>query len=360
MPTSYRYDSTRAALALHLPSVRPSQLDTLATIVAGVVQSGSIHLHRIARAMPSLHLQASKEQRLRRFLDNPRISPTTHFAPVARAALRGLKGQRVHLVIDRVLLRSHHNLLVVSVGFRRRALPLSWKALDHIGASGLADQQALITQALAVLPDGVRVTVHGDSEFRSQALFYWLRAQGFDVFLGVRGDSLVAWTPSGQAQPLANLLPSRSCVGYLNEVYLSDTRHGPVNVMAWWERDETGKLLVRGVMTNRPASWRSYRTGGHRMHIEPMFRDWQSGGFDLEHSGIQDRTRLERLILPLALAYLWLVSVGRWLVKRGLRGLIDDGPAMAWRFGLFQLGVGWKDHCASCGLELPVLFYIYT
>lgn len=187
MLASNRYESTHAALAQYLETIRSSQLDALATIVAGVVQSDSIHLHRVARAMPSTHHQASKEQRLRRCLDNLRITPATHCAPVARAALQGLKGQWVHLIIDRLLLRSHHNLLVVSVSFRRRNLPLSWKALDRIGASGLADQQALLTQALALLPNGVWVTVYGDSEFRSQALLAWLRGQRYDLFLGVRG-----------------------------------------------------------------------------------------------------------------------------------------------------------------------------
>ena len=77
----------------------------------------------------------------------------------------------MHLLIDRVLLQDHHNILVVSVGFRRRSLPLVWKALDHRGKSNWGDQQRLLTQALTLLPEGVRITIHGDSEFRSQELF---------------------------------------------------------------------------------------------------------------------------------------------------------------------------------------------
>src|SRR3712207_9151489 len=66
------------------------------------------------------------------------------------------------LVIDRILLQDQHNILVVSVGFRRRSIPLAWKALPHRGASGLDDQQALLTEALKLLPERVRVTIHGD------------------------------------------------------------------------------------------------------------------------------------------------------------------------------------------------------
>jgi hypothetical protein len=53
-------------------------------------------------------------------LDNDRLTQANHYQPIAKAALHGLKGQSVQLLIDRVLLRDRHNILVVSVGFRRR------------------------------------------------------------------------------------------------------------------------------------------------------------------------------------------------------------------------------------------------
>ena len=68
---------------------------------------------------------------------------------------------------------------------------------------------------------------------------------------------------------------------------------------------------------------------------------------------------MARLLLVLAIAYLWLVSVGRWVVKRGYRRLIDDGSSQQWHFSLFQLGVGWKERLASYTRALPVLFFLY-
>ncbi len=140
MPTSTLYDSTRHALATRLPGVRTSQLDTLAFVLVGITQRVSAQLGAIARAMPLSTTQYAKEQLLRRLLDNERITQVDHYQPIAKAALTGLKGQRVNLLIDRVLLRDHHNIMVVSIGVRRRSIPLAWKALDHRGASGLADQ----------------------------------------------------------------------------------------------------------------------------------------------------------------------------------------------------------------------------
>src|SRR5919197_5555057 len=170
MPTSQLYDSTRTTLTARLPDVRDSQLDTLALVVVGITQSVSAQLGKIARAMPLDTTQYAKEQRLRRFLDNERITQTEHYQPLLRTALTGLKGQPVQLLLDSVLLHDRHNLLIVSIGFRRRSIPLAWIALSHRGKSSLADQQAVLSQAVAVLPERVRVTVHGDSEFRVREL----------------------------------------------------------------------------------------------------------------------------------------------------------------------------------------------
>lgn len=359
MPTSRLYDSTRATLAVRLPDVRDSQLDTLALIVVGITQSVSAQLGKIARAMPLDTSQYAKEQRLRRFLDNEHITQDDHYQPLVRKALIGLKRQKVHLLLDRVLLHDRHNILVVSIGFRRRSIPLAWKALEHRGKSNLADQQDVLRQALALLPEHVRVTIHGDSEFRGWPLFEWLRERQCDVMLGVQGNTYVGLRPDGARQLLKDWLVDRATVVFLNDIYLTEAAYGPVSVIAWWAKDADGEWIVRGVMTNLSATWQTYVRGSRRMWIETVFRDWQSGGFHLDRCGITDRDRVARLLLPLAIAYLWLVSLGRWVVKRGYRRLIDDGTARMWHYSLFQLGVGWKERLASYTLAIPVLLHLY-
>src|SRR3712207_5365931 len=112
MSTSTLYDSTRAALQQALPAIRPSQLDTLALVVASATQRQSAHLADLARALPLPTTQDAKEQRLRRLLDNPRLTRATHYQPIARTAVAGIAQQRVDLVLDRVVLHARHNRLV--------------------------------------------------------------------------------------------------------------------------------------------------------------------------------------------------------------------------------------------------------
>jgi hypothetical protein len=361
MSTSTLYDITRHALRQALPTVRDSQLEILALITASATQTQSAHLGKLARALPLTSTQDAKEQRIRRFLDNPRISRASHYHPIVRTALQGITSQRVDLVLDRVLLHERHNLLVASVGFRRRSVPMAWQALDHVGSSALEAQQEVLSEALAQLPEHADVTVYADSEFRSTELFAWLRAQGHDVLLGIRGRTYIYDTPDAPTgQMLTERLRQQSGVLYLSQVYVTEARFGPVNVYAWWSKDDDGKPLVLATMTNLPARARTKQKGRKRMWIETGFRDWQSGGFQLDGTGLQDRNRLSQLLIPVLIAYVWLVSLGRWVVKRGYRRRIDHGASQAWRYSLFQLGVGWLEHVRSYHRLPPIILYLYT
>lgn len=362
MPASTLYDNIVGTIQRLMPWMLRSQLETLSLVIAAAAQKEHCQFGTLARAMACAGTQASKEQRLRRLCDNERITQQTHYQPIVRRALLGLKGQRVQVLIDRVLLGDHHNLLVVSVGFRRRSIPLLYRALAHRGASGEEQHKELLQEALTLLPAGVKVSIHGDSEFRSLGLFHWIRAQGHDALLGVRGDTLVydcsGPRPAGTA--LQQRLGERQDVLRLRAVYLTEQRQGPVNVLAWWDKDDRGEPLVRGIMTNLPADGHTYQLGRRRMWIETLFRDWQSGGFHLDKTGLKDRQRFARLLIPLLIAYLWFVSVGRWVVKRGYRPLIDTGKPNHWQFSLFKLGIGWKDRLLSQGASLPALLELYV
>lgn len=359
MPTSRRYASIATQLHAALPTIRPRLLAPLTCVLVGMRQTVSAQQRQVASAMPLQTAQQSKIQRFRRLLDNAKLTATDIYQPIVQQALTGLHGQPVHVLLDRVVLNTHQNVLVVSLGFRRRSLPLLWKILPHSGSSALGDQQEVLREAMALLPAKVRITVHADSEFRSQELFAWLRMQGWDAILGIRGNVLLTLDPAQAGQPLHTYVPARDCVVYLNEVYLTEDRCGPVHVIGWWDKDERGTLTCYAVMTNLPATWHTYRLGGRRMWIETMFRDWQSGGFALGKIGVTDAARFHRLILLVCLIYLWFVSVGRWLVKRGYRHLLDAGPVHAWHASLFALAVAWQHRLRTFDQPLRVFWFLY-
>src|SRR4051794_15903780 len=164
MPISTRYDTIMAQLTSQLPNLRPRLRDPLTCALVGMSQAVSAQQRAIAGAMPVRTKQHSKIQRLRRLLDNAKLTATDVYQPIVRQALTGLRRQRVHLLLDRVVLTDTQNVLVVSLGFRRRSLPLVWHILPHQGSSNLTDQQKVLRAAAKLLPPDVRITVHADSE----------------------------------------------------------------------------------------------------------------------------------------------------------------------------------------------------
>lgn len=354
------YDTTKRLFRQQLPRILETQRTNLALLVSAAVQAQSCHLNDLARALAVPTKQTSKVQRIRRTLDNERIVQQKHYQPVVFKALQGLKGQVVDLALDRVLLRDRQNVLVASAGFKRRAVPLSWQVLEHVGASDYETQIALLKQAFGALPAQARVTLHGDAEFCTTKLFSWARSEGWNAILGLRSVVNVYRTQDINEQPesIAQLADENGRV-YLSRVYVTEERYGPVNLIIWWDGDAEDGDKVRAVMTNLPANEQTWRRGRRRMWIETLFRDWQSGGFHLDTSGVFDVGRFERLILALALAYVLFVSVGRWVVKRGYRELIDDGTPDQWHYSLFQLGIGWFIYCQVHHTHFPVMWFLY-
>jgi len=353
------YDTTKQLFTQRLPRVIETQRINLALLVSAAAHAQSCHLNDLARALAVPSKQTSKVQRIRRALDNERITQRAHYQPIVQTALHGLKGQAIDLALDRVLLRDRQNVLVASVGFKRRAVPLAWEVLDHRGASESDSQIALLKQAFAALPVGVAVTLHGDAEFCTTKLFAWARAQGWHAILGLRSVTHVCRTHDPEEKPHSTAeLAKEGTQVYVQGVYVTEERYGPVNLIIWWDADADDDK-IRAVMTDLPATGQTWRRGRRRMWIETLFRDWQSGGFHLDASGVFDPQRFTRLILALALAYVLFLSVGRWVVKRGYRELIDDGTPRQWHYSLFQLGIGWFIYCQVRNLSMPVMFSLY-
>jgi hypothetical protein len=252
--TSRLYHTILASLQTTLPNVRPSQHESLGLVMTGIARSVSGHLGKIARNLPLPSRQDSKEQRIRRLLDNQQLSQPSHYQPALRIAIAGLVRQPLHLVIDRVLLHNRHNLLVVGLAFRRRIVPLVWRRLPHIGSSSLGEQQALLSEAGSLLPQTARITLHGDSEFGGQLLVSFVQQQGWAFFLGLRGAVLLREPPKGPALALQLRVRPEDGLVYFNDVYLTEDRLGPRNLYAWWSKNERGEPLLRAVQSSLVAS----------------------------------------------------------------------------------------------------------
>ena len=79
---------------------------------------------------------------------------------------------------------------MISLAWKKRAIPLYWKILTHKGASNLTEQKAVIRPVLRLLK-GQKVILTADREFHSVFLSHWLKKyQKQDVYFVLRQQKL--------------------------------------------------------------------------------------------------------------------------------------------------------------------------
>jgi hypothetical protein len=194
----------------------------------------------------------------------------------------------------------------------------------------------------------------GDCEFQSVPLISWLKRQGWHYILRQQGKIKV-WSADQPQAKLADLDLEEGETRYLGWVYLTEAHHyGPVSMVLHWE---TGEDEPWYLATDRAATWRTVKMYKVRMWTEEMYGDMKGHGFDLEATHLQDLDRLSRLVLGVCLLYVWLISLGSWVVKSGRRHMVDRKDRRDKSY--FRLGWDWLERCFAQGQSLGLRFVPY-
>lgn len=124
---------------------------------------------------------------------------------------------------------------------------------------------------------------------------------------------------------------------------------GPVNIAFIWNpQDQEHIYLVTSAQTLEQTQ-RWYR---RRFKIETLFADAKSRGFGLDKSGIRHAARMERFVMAVFLAYIWMIYLGVLLIQdRKLDLVVRTDRFM---HSLFQLGRLYLDRILEEGWEIPV------
>ncbi len=70
-----------------------------------------------------------------------------------------------------------------------------------------------------------------------------------------------------------------------------------------------------------------------------MYGDFKGHGFDLESTHLDDEDRIPRLVLGVCLTFVWLISLGSWVVKNGKRHFVDRKDRRDKSY--FRIGLDW-------------------
>src|SRR5258705_691994 len=175
---------------------RPELVKTLALLMIGIFEARDVRLSRIAERVPLDIKEDNVAQRFRRWLKNEQVDERLLYDPVAFGILGALRHTRLRIQIDRTEVGERLNVLMVSVYYRKRAIPLVWSVLTHKGNSTFKERNQILAHLDELLPTGCTVLILGDREFGTVDMMRSIRLHNWDFCLRIKGSHWVCPTAS--------------------------------------------------------------------------------------------------------------------------------------------------------------------
>jgi hypothetical protein len=282
---------------------------------------------------------------LSRLLNNRHIRVRSWYAPVARDLLTTAvnHGQTVRLLVDGTKVGNGHQLLMVALAYRRRALPIAWTWVKGSrGHSSAQKQCALLAYVHSLIPANANVEIAGDSEFGAVEVLRLLDEWGWGYALRQKGSHLVCVTGQSTWQRGDSFVTRAGDACWLDSVHLTQKHAYPTRFLAIWQQGESEPWLLA---TNLASPRQTHKLYSVRMWIEAMFADFKGHGFDLESTQLDHFLRLSRLTLAVALLYLWTVIFGSQTIKNGNRRLVDRSDRRD--LSIFRIGLDMLERCLA-------------
>ena len=351
------YDTWKTAIVQLHPHERITRVRNLVWMMIGMYKSKSVHLSKIAGEIPGQANNLSIAQRMSRFVKNKAVNVKTWYEPVAKAWIAGQAETtgEVRLILDGTKIGFGYQLLMVSLAFRRRAVPIAWtwvRKPHGKGRSSTSTHVALLRLVHRLVPGGVAVLVVGDSEFGDVPVMQQLEEWDWHYALRQKGTIQVKLPGTTAWRNFRDLLTKPGQRVWIQEAFITLKHVHVANLFAYWQVGEEEPWLI---VTDLPTPAATKKAYGRRMWIEEMFGDFKSNGVDLETTHLRDPERLNRVTLAVALLCAWLLATGAQVIKNGWRAAIDRADRRD--LSVFQIGFRFIRRCLTNDYPFPFRLY---
>lgn len=326
------------------------------TLLINILQQvKQVSLEKIANALPLPILFESRRKKVQRFLSQPYLNISDIWFPIFQNWLADnfTQNQTLYLVIDRTKWE-RKNLLMISLVYDQRAIPIYFEALEKLGNSDFSVQSQLFFQVLPLFKN-YRVVVLGDREFCSVKLANWLREQGVQFCLRLKKNEFIQ-AEDGIWQDLKSLGLKPGISKFLPNCQVTKTHKvSGFNIAAKYQRKLKGAATKEGwfILTSLPELCAAINAYKKRFDIEEMFRDFKSGGYQLEATNVSGN-RLISLILIMCLAYSLATFKGKAIKRCGVQkyvARVKEFGRVTRRHSSFYVGLysqNWVNYRESC------------
>jgi hypothetical protein len=357
MPINELYHTLMQRICELRPNQRITQVRNFEWLMIGIYQSRSVSLSKVALKIPGSAKLVSTTRRLSRFLGNPAVHVREWYQPIAQQWLRAqwrCLGE-IRLIVDGTKIGSGHQLLMISLAYRKRSIPIAWTWVKHVrGHSSAFKQLALLNYVRALLPHDTVVFLVGDCEFGSVEVLRWLDQQHWWYVLRQKTYTSIWLNQSSQWRRFGSFIHQAGQSVWLGKGYLTAKEIYPTNLLVHWAVGEDEPWCLATNLPDRTMTLKYYQ---RRMWTEELHGDLKKHGFDLESTMLHDFEKLSRLTLAVAFLYVWLISVGGRTIHDGLRHLVDRHDRRD--LSIFQIGLRFIQRRLTNALSVSVPLWSY-
>ena len=298
-------------------------MNTLTNMITGIIIGKNAQLPQMAANVPEMIKLPSTEKRFKRLIINTKVTEQTYFSPFVKSMLNTLGLQEMVFAIDGSLVGRGCICLMISLIYKRRALPIVFTVFK--GKKGHLPEDAhveLIKKLHPLIPESTqRIVFLGDGEFDGATLQRTLNDFGWK-YVSRTSSNITIYVDDEpfQIDTLAAMLPK----GYhtkLRGCKITHKQYGPVTVVAWWGDDQKDPLFL---VTNFLSGSKACDYYSKRFTIETFFSDQKSRGFNIDKSHLSCPHRLSRLMYACCLAYAWIIFF--WYLGIGDRFTQNSAP----------------------------------
>lgn len=348
-----------AEIEQHFPSLGKWQAKGLALACWGLVLQQQCQISRMAEALPEWGVFNTVRQRLKRWMTNPRIEVNSVCYEWIAWVWSSCHFSRPVLLVDETKLSDHLGVMMVSLAYEGRAIPLMWRCYYANSADDYPQQgqvlliYGLLAHVLSGLPAQVRPLVQMDRGLaHSAAMLRALKALRVDFLVRVKATARFT-SRRGHSQLLHQMVKRGEDVWAHGTLFARDHQITGSLYLTWESHQSEAWCLFSN----------DAHLTGHRYALrwwqEESFKDLKSGGWQWQTSHIRCPQRMERLLVVMALSYGWMLSLG---------GLLGHQPPTVQRevatrdgfhsLSLFRLGLRWFKRLFRCSpAALPVVLW---
>lgn len=168
-----------------------SQLLFFSLIINVLQDMKSVSLEKLAAALPLPILFESRRKKIQRFLSLPTFQIEKLWFGIIKDWIAAVftSNQTLYAVIDRTSWGCI-NLMMISIVYDHRAIPIYWELLPTLGSSNLTQQKRVFTKVLPLFRLN-KTVILGDREFCSALLANWLREKNLYFCLRLKKSEYI-------------------------------------------------------------------------------------------------------------------------------------------------------------------------